>query len=74
MMHKSEQKALRPQQQTEAEMIKTIKEQVEVLAAWNKENINDNPEQVRKNTETIFSVATYLISYQLHTAPDQLPE
>lgn len=41
-------------------MIDILLEQLELLGKWNKENITSEPEQARKNLETIFSIATYL--------------
>lgn len=35
--------------------------QINLLIAWNKENINVEPEQVRKNIETIVLVHDFLI-------------
>lgn len=38
-----------------AEESTVIKQQVKLRADWNKAHINDNPEQVRRNIETIIA-------------------
>lgn len=35
-------------------------EQLELLRKWNKENVAIEPEQTRKNVDTIFNIVTYL--------------
>ena len=37
-----------------------IRGQLELLAAWNKQKINVEPEQARKNLETIMDALRYL--------------
>jgi len=33
-----------------------IEEQIKLIIEWNKQNINHEPEQVRKNIETIYNI------------------
>ncbi len=49
-------------EQTEDQMISCLKEQFSLLAAWNVRNLNLDPEQVRKNIETMLVIFTHLPS------------
>ncbi|MBH0331444.1 hypothetical protein ABH14_16845 [Brevibacillus brevis] len=69
-MKNDDQKMLRLQEQTEVKMLETLAEQTKLLAVWNNENINDNPEQVRKNIETIIATITCVQTYQSPPTPD----
>nr|WP_158325986.1 hypothetical protein [Brevibacillus laterosporus] len=60
----------KPQIVTFPLMNQMILEQVVTLAVWNKENINDNPEQVRRNVETIIYAFTCMPSCQFPPTPD----
>lgn len=42
-----------------------LDEQIVLLANWNKDNINNEPEQVRKNTETIATILCHKDFHQL---------
>lgn len=48
----------------EKQTIDLLEEQIKLLTEWNKASINIEPEQVRKNIETILSVANYLHSFK----------
>ena len=37
-----------------------LEKQVGLLSKWNEENIDSNPEQVRKNSETIINITQFL--------------
>jgi len=39
---------------------KLLEQQVELLSKWNEKNIDSNPEQVRKNTETLINAIQFL--------------
>lgn len=43
--------------------IEVIREQIKLLADWNKENIKLNPEQVRKNVETVLAALDWIKNY-----------
>lgn len=43
--------------------IKILSKQIELLIQWNKENIKLDPEQARKNIETILAVLDWINKY-----------
>jgi len=51
---------------TRKNMAKIILEQIELLTQWNKKSVNNEPEQVRKNIETIMVALDYV--YKLETS------
>lgn len=70
-MFNDNQENLRLKVQTEEKLISNILEQIEILANWNVLNINDNPEQVRKNIETMILAFNSLPFGQYPLAPDE---